>query len=196
MDYAWVAAGSQARSEQTAKSDQDNCMILDDAYDEAAHGAYFKDLATFVCDGLDACGYVHCPGEMMAMTDKWRQPRRVWAEYFRKWVDTPEPMALMLTCVFFDVRTVVGPAGLLEGLRSEVLRRTKDSRLFLALHGGQCADAPAAARPLRRPVRRPVDDPQRRTQGHHRPQAQRHRAGDRPRPRLRTGRRPRRGEHA
>lgn len=132
VDFAWVAAGSQARSEQTAKSDQDNCMILDDAYDEAAHGAYFKDLSTFVCDGLDACGYVHCPGEMMAMTDKWRQPRRVWAEYFRKWVDTPEPLALMLTCVFFDVRTVVGPAGLLEGLRSEVLRRTKDSRLFLA----------------------------------------------------------------
>jgi CBS domain-containing protein len=35
VDYAWVAAGSQARSEQTAKSDQDNCLILDDDYDEA-----------------------------------------------------------------------------------------------------------------------------------------------------------------
>jgi CBS domain-containing protein len=42
VDYAWVAAGSQARNEQTAKSDQDNCMVLDDAYDEAAHGDYFK----------------------------------------------------------------------------------------------------------------------------------------------------------
>lgn len=132
VDYAWVAAGSQARSEQTAKSDQDNCMILDDRYDEAQHGAYFKDLSTFVCDGLDACGYVHCPGEMMAMTDKWRQPRRVWAEYFRKWVDTPEPMALMLTCVFFDVRTVAGRAELLSGLRRDVLRRTKEAKLFLA----------------------------------------------------------------
>ena len=26
VDYVWVAAGSQARNEQTAKSDQDNCM--------------------------------------------------------------------------------------------------------------------------------------------------------------------------
>ena len=107
-------------------------MILDDAYDEATHGAYFKALATFVCDGLAACGYIHCPGEMMAMTDKWRQPRRVWAEYFRKWVDTPEPMALMLTCVFFDVRTIAGQAALLDGLRADVLRRTKDAKLFLA----------------------------------------------------------------
>ena len=38
-------------------------------YDEAAHGAYFKALASFVYDGLDACGYVYCPGEMMARTD-------------------------------------------------------------------------------------------------------------------------------
>ena len=132
IDYAWVAAGSQARSEQTAKSDQDNCMILDDAYDEAAHGAYFKSLATFVCDGLDACGYVHCPGEMMAMTDQWRQPQRVWAGYFRRWVDTPEPMALMLTCVFFDVRVVAGRKALLADLRADTLQRAKRARLFLA----------------------------------------------------------------
>jgi len=132
VDYAWVAAGSQARNEQTAKSDQDNCMILDDAYDEAAHGVYFKQLANWVCDGLAACGYVHCPGEMMAMTDKWRQPRRVWAEYFRRWVDTPEPMALMLTCVFFDVRVVDGRYDLLDGLRADMLKRTRGNGLFLA----------------------------------------------------------------
>jgi len=132
VDYAWVAAGSQARNEQTAKSDQDNCMILDDAYDETAHGAYFGRLARWVCDGLAACGYVHCPGEMMAMTDRWRQPRRVWAEYFRRWVDTPEPMALMLTCVFFDVRVVSGREDLLDGLRADVLRRTRGNGLFLA----------------------------------------------------------------
>jgi CBS domain-containing protein len=132
VDYAWVAAGSQARNEQTARSDQDNCMILDDAYDEAAHGVYFKQLANWVCDGLAACGYVHCPGEMMAMTDKWRQPRRVWAEYFRRWVDTPEPMALMLTCVFFDVRVVDGRYDLLDGLRADMLKRTRGNGLFLA----------------------------------------------------------------
>jgi CBS domain-containing protein len=132
VDFAWVAAGSQARHEQTAKSDQDNCMVLDDAYDEAAHGAYFKELATYVCDGLAACGYIHCPGNMMAMNDAWRLPRQAWAQHFRKWVDTPEPMALMLTCVFFDVRVVHGRTELLEGLRREVLARTRDNRLFLA----------------------------------------------------------------
>ncbi len=136
IDYAWVAAGSQGRNEQTAKSDQDNCLVLDDAYNEAEHGAYFRDLARFVCDGLDACGYVYCPGEMMAMTDEWRQPLRKWKQYFHGWIDKAEPKALMLTCVFFDQRFVYGRRELLDELRQEVLQRTRTQRLFLAFMVG------------------------------------------------------------
>ena len=132
VPYAWVAAGSQARSEQTAKSDQDNCMVLDDAYDEARHGHYFDALANFVNDGLDACGYVYCPGEMMARTAEWRQPLRRWIDYFDRWTETPEPKALMLTCVFFDMRLIHGHAPLLDELRRDVLQRTRDNRIFLA----------------------------------------------------------------
>lgn len=132
VDFAWVAAGSQARSEQTARTDQDNCMVLDDTYEEQAHGAYFKALAQFVCAGLDACGYVYCPGDMMAMTDTWRQPRRRWVDYFARWTGQPDPKSLMLTCVFFDLRRIEGHATLLDGLRREVLRRTQGNSIFLA----------------------------------------------------------------
>ena len=132
VDYVWVAAGSQARNEQTAKSDQDNCLVLDDAFDETLHGDYFGQLSRFVCDGLDACGYVHCPGEMMAMTDAWRQPRHRWAEYFRRWTREPEPQALMLTCVFFDMRAIAGKTSLLDGLRRDVLHSTRGNTIFLA----------------------------------------------------------------
>ncbi|MFB1017195.1 MAG: DUF294 nucleotidyltransferase-like domain-containing protein, partial [Burkholderiaceae bacterium] len=60
VPFAGVAAGSQGRSEQTARTDQDNCLVLDNSYDPAQHGTYFAALATFVCDGLHACGYVYC----------------------------------------------------------------------------------------------------------------------------------------
>ena len=132
IDYVWVAAGSQARNEQTAKSDQDNCLILDDAFDETAHGGYFRAFSKFVCDGLAECGYIHCPGDMMAMTDTWRQPRHIWADYFRKWVDSPKPKSLMLTCVFFDLRAIHGQAELLDGLRQQVVQHTRGNSLFLA----------------------------------------------------------------
>ncbi|NQW82118.1 MAG: CBS domain-containing protein [Polaromonas sp.] len=132
IDYAWVAAGSQARNEQAAKTDQDNCLILDDSFDETAHGTYFKTFSRFVCDGLNACGYIHCPGEMMAMTDTWRQPRQRWADYFKHWINTPDPQALMLTCVFFDLRLIHGQAALLDTLRHDLLLQTQGKSLFLA----------------------------------------------------------------
>ncbi|MDX1594140.1 MAG: putative nucleotidyltransferase substrate binding domain-containing protein [Gammaproteobacteria bacterium] len=132
VPYAWIAAGSQARNEQTAKSDQDNCMVIDDAYDEAEHGDYFRALSRRVCDGLDACGYVYCPGEMMAMTDEWRQPLATWRGYFDKWVNQPEPKALMLTCVFFDLRCIYGEETLFKKLRDHFLELTRGKSIFLA----------------------------------------------------------------
>ncbi|MCB1851438.1 MAG: cyclic nucleotide-binding/CBS domain-containing protein [Gammaproteobacteria bacterium] len=134
--YVWVAAGSQARNEQTAKSDQDNCMIIDDTYDPKLHGDYFKELAKFVCDGLNACGYVYCPGEMMATTDKWRQPLRVWKEYFSNWITQPEPMSLMLTSVFFDMRRVYGSRNLFRDIADHALEMTRGNRIFLAFMSG------------------------------------------------------------
>lgn len=132
LPYAWVAAGSQARGEQTARSDQDNCLVLGGSYDDARHGDYFEALSRQVCSGLDACGYVFCPGEMMAMTDTWRQPRARWAQYFRQWTDEPDAQALMLTGVFFDLRCIHGDSELLAGLRRETLRRTQASSIFQA----------------------------------------------------------------
>lgn len=143
VEYAWIAAGSQARHEQTVRSDQDNGLVLDDAYDEAAHGDYFRALAGFVNDGLDACGYVYCPGEMMARTDAWRQPRKRWREYFLEWTARPEPQALMLTCVFFDLRSVYGRESLVEDLRADLLRATRGNGVFLAnLVGNALAHKP------------------------------------------------------
>jgi len=132
IDYVWVAAGSQARNEQTAKSDQDNCLILDDAFDEAVHGAYFKAFSKWVCDGLAECGYIHCPGEMMAMTDNWRQPRHIWVDYFHQWIDQPTPKALMLSSVFFDLRAIHGKVELLDSLHSEVVAHSQGKSLFFA----------------------------------------------------------------
>ena len=136
VPYAWLAAGSQARSEQTAKSDQDNCLLLDDDYDPKEHGEYFKQLARFVCDGLNECGYFYCPGEMMAATDQWRQPMSIWKQYFSKWIDEPEPQALMLTCVFFDLRCVCGDQNLFRVLRKHLLEKTRGNRIFLAYMAG------------------------------------------------------------
>ncbi|TVS09618.1 MAG: cyclic nucleotide-binding protein [Wenzhouxiangella sp.] len=148
--YAFIVAGSLARGEQIAGSDQDNGMILDDAYDPDRHGVYFSRLAERVCDGLAECGYAYCPGDIMASNPRWRQPLSVWLTRFGRWIDRPDPSALMHSSIFFDLHCVSGQQSLLQRLRAEILSRTRKNRRFqghlaasalqfqpaLAWHGG------------------------------------------------------------
>lgn len=131
VPYCWVTGGSLARREQTVLSDQDNGLILSN---EASlqDDEYFAALARFVCDGLHGCGSIYCPGHVMATNPRWRQPLRVWRRYFDTWIDKPEPMALMLACVFFDLRAVGGDESLLRRLLPQVLAKSRQNRIFLA----------------------------------------------------------------
>jgi CBS domain-containing protein len=132
VPYAWLAAGSQGRQELTAGSDQDNGIVLDDSFREDGQRGYFRALAGFVCDGLHECGYVYCPGEMMATTERWCQPLSVWRGYFSEWIEQPQPKALMLSSVFFDFRSIGGDPMLFGRLHDLVLRKTRRNTIFLA----------------------------------------------------------------
>lgn len=131
VPYLWLACGSQGRQEQTGVSDQDNCLFIDDAATDGDM-AYFRDLARMVCDGLNACGYVYCPGEMMAMTPRWCQPMRVWRDYFAGWINRPDPMAQMLSSVMFDLRPIGGAARLFHDLQAETLDMAARNSIFVA----------------------------------------------------------------
>ncbi|NNK31526.1 MAG: cyclic nucleotide-binding/CBS domain-containing protein [Xanthomonadales bacterium] len=129
MPYAWIVFGSQAREEQTARTDQDNGLILErKARDEEAR--YFERLSTFVCDGLDQLGYVYCPGEVMALNSKWRVSLAKWKRHFDGWIDEPEPKSVMHSSIFFDMRCVHGDAGLVAELLDYATKRAKENRIF------------------------------------------------------------------
>lgn len=129
--YAWLACGSQGRQEQTGVSDQDNCLILQDGLNAEAM-TYFKPFAQFVSDGLHACGYVYCPGDMMATNPRWCQPVSVWRDYFRTWTRSPSKEAQMLASVMFDLRPIGGDATLFEGLQMETLEAAAANSIFTA----------------------------------------------------------------
>ncbi|MEM9781032.1 MAG: DUF294 nucleotidyltransferase-like domain-containing protein [Pseudomonadota bacterium] len=129
--YLWAVCGSQGRREQTGVSDQDNCLILDDSATEDDR-AYFEALARRVSDGLDACGFVYCPGDMMATNARWCQPLAMWRGYFHGWIEKPDPMARMLSSVMFDLRAVAGESRLLDDLKAETLEHAKRNSIFIA----------------------------------------------------------------
>ncbi|WP_295392230.1 DUF294 nucleotidyltransferase-like domain-containing protein [uncultured Thiodictyon sp.] len=131
VPYAWMVGGSQARREQSSYSDQDNALLIAD-HMKPEDDAYFAALAAIVNDGLNACGYIYCPGEVMARNPEWRQPLRIWKKYFNTWIRRPEPMALMLSSVFFDLRPVYDPEGMFEEIHDQVLNLSKANQLFIA----------------------------------------------------------------
>ncbi|GIU50570.1 cyclic nucleotide-binding protein [Shewanella sairae] len=135
MAFCWLAFGSQGRQDQAACSDQDNGLLLAHEPDEAAKG-YFDALSHAVCKGLDECGYVYCPGDIMAQNPKWRMSLDKWQQVFDNWVRTPEPKALMHASIFFDMRSVYGPQSLFDSLQDSVLSQTKGNDIFLAAFTG------------------------------------------------------------
>ncbi|KJG33132.1 cyclic nucleotide-binding/CBS domain-containing protein [Photobacterium angustum] len=132
IQYCFLALGSMARDEQLIVTDQDNAIILDNSYVHDKHNAYFEALATFVCDGLAACGYTYCTGGIMATNPEWRKTRHEWEQCFADWIDNPKPQALLNSSIFFDLGGVWGRLRWAKQLNGFIVRRARNSPRFLA----------------------------------------------------------------
>ena len=128
--YCWVVLGSQGRMEQGLGSDQDSALLLDDAY-RPEHDAYFAALAERVVAGLELCGYPRCPGDMMASNPDWRLRNSDWAVHFGRWINSPDPDALLNTQTFFDMRPLYGDNALHARLASAIGAAAPGSPRFL-----------------------------------------------------------------
>lgn len=128
--FVWLAFGSQGRKEQTLNSDQDNSFLLADGAQQSDIN-YFLELATYVCDGLNACGVQHCPGDIMAKNAQWCLPLADWKSKFFNWIDVPDPKAILNTSIFFDMRMVQGDATLFGHLQDSIFQYVKGKSFFL-----------------------------------------------------------------
>lgn len=128
MAWTWMAFGSQARLEQGLVSDQDNGLLLAES-PEGEAAEYFLKLAEFVCDGLNECGYIYCPGGVMAKGE-WRMGYADWRKTFSRWMLEPKPKSVMQSSIFFDMRGVAGDLAMPRRLQSEVLQQASQSKIF------------------------------------------------------------------
>lgn len=132
VPYCFLALGSMARDEQLIVTDQDNALILDNSFIAEQHDAYFQQLATFVCDGLAACGYSYCSGNIMATNPQWRQPLNVWQQYFTDWIEQPSAERLLHSNIFFDLDAVWGQTQWADQLNQLILAKAAARPHFLA----------------------------------------------------------------
>ena len=134
VPLCWIALGSEGRLEQTFSTDQDNALIFD--ADDVAAPRLRKILAPFaraVNEKLAACGFLLCPGNIMAGNPKWCLTLDEWRRTFRGWIHEPDPQALLDASVLFDFRPIYGNAALAERLREWLLPVVASRPVFLRL---------------------------------------------------------------
>jgi PAS domain S-box-containing protein len=134
VPYAFLALGSQGRQELTFSSDQDNAIVFDAPPETAAAaGEHLLKIGRRVCGWLDQAGFPYCHGEIMAQNPKWCQPLSVWKQYFRDWIQHPEPQQLLEFSIFFDFRAVCGAVELAQELREQVHEAARATPNFLPI---------------------------------------------------------------
>lgn len=135
LRWCWLAFGSEGRYEQTLSTDQDNGIVFEPSAavpPESARGSLLA-FARAVNRKLDACGFPLCKGGVMAGNADCCLSLEEWRTRFSRWMQTPEPKALLGASIYFDFRPLYGDEELADTLRGWLLDAARDARLFLRL---------------------------------------------------------------
>ena len=135
LGWCWLSFGSEGRLEQTIATDQDNGLAFL-AHDGSSPEEARRRLLPFareVNEGLDACGFPLCKGNVMGSNPQLCLSVEEWQEKMSGWVANTDPQALLDASICFDFRPMAGDAALSEPMRSTLLARARARPAFLRL---------------------------------------------------------------
>jgi CBS domain-containing protein len=133
--YCWLSFGSEARREQTLRTDQDNGLVYADPPPHLREraAAYYARLAQDAIRGLMTLGYPPCPAGAMASNPQWCQPLSVWTAYLQRWMHEISRHHVLAACIYFDLRPVGGASDLVAPLIQLIRAEAPTRRVFLEL---------------------------------------------------------------
>ncbi|MBB1075913.1 cyclic nucleotide-binding domain-containing protein [Rhodoferax sp. 4810] len=122
-----LVMGSEGRSEQILKTDQDNALLLRDGFSHpelaSATQAFSAALLTF--------GYPPCPGNIMVTNPLWCQSLASFRETVGQWLFGGDAEGTMNLAIFLDARAVAGDASLLTNAREHTLNLAIGSSTYI-----------------------------------------------------------------
>jgi DNA polymerase-3 subunit epsilon/CBS domain-containing protein len=131
--YCLLVLGSGGRGESLLAPDQDNAVIIDDAYqgDLDAPDDWFTLWAGHLNRLLDEAGIPYCKGGVMARNRAWRKRLAEWRDQADAWVASPKPENLLNVDIFFDFAPVLGSDALAWKLRAHALDDAGRARVLI-----------------------------------------------------------------
>lgn len=131
IDFTWIAMGSEGRDEQLFYTDQDNGIIFKDSDNRASTRATLLNFAKDVNHDLDKLGFPLCTGNIMAMNPECCLSDTEWRLRFSRWINNPDPEALLNATIYFDFKGIAGNVSLAEQLRKWLCDVVPSQDLFL-----------------------------------------------------------------
>lgn len=126
---ALLVMGSEGRSEQVLRTDQDNAVIFD-GLSQTEQAGLAAAMQSFT-QALITIGFPPCPGNIMVSNPLWCQSLAGFKAQLREWFDRPDEEGFMHLAIFCDAQVVLGQEAYLDALRGLLFARLRDNPLFL-----------------------------------------------------------------
>ncbi|NJB35433.1 DUF294 nucleotidyltransferase-like domain-containing protein [Croceivirga sp. JEA036] len=145
VPFAWLAMGSQGRSEQLLHTDQDNALVFQNVPKEQfiAIQRYFLGLAKEITKAMHTIGYAYCPADMMASNPKWCTSLNEFKKLSTQWITNPGPNEMLLSIIFFDYNKVYGDVAIVQELSEHILKTIENYPVFLTHLAGSAMANPS-----------------------------------------------------
>ncbi len=123
-----VLLGSEGRGEQTARTDQDNALLLARELPAGEVDAFRSGFS----GALAAFGFPTCPGNVMVNNPVWSQSLDGFLRQLRLWVLEGSPEAAMNIAIFFDAAPVAGDSELATQAKRALVELMRGENALIA----------------------------------------------------------------
>lgn len=123
-----LVMGSEGRSEQLIKTDQDNALILRDGFSFEG----LDEITAAFTAGLIEFGYPPCPGGIMLSRPLWCQPLAAFKDTLKRWLFSGAADGPMNLAIFLDAAVVAGDASLLEQAHAHLDHLLQDDAAYFS----------------------------------------------------------------
>ena len=122
-----LALGSEGRSEQVLKTDQDNALIISNEIEKPD-----PHLLEGFSELLMACGWPRCPGNIMVSNPHWVFSQKALQKRIQGWMDNSNPERMMEMAMMADADHLAGNSKLLDGFFDELNSQLGRRQSFLS----------------------------------------------------------------
>jgi CBS domain-containing protein len=126
-EVTFIVMGSEGRSEQVIRTDQDNAVIYDDKIDADALGAFCEDFSHH----LIQLGFPPCDGNIMVSNPAWRMTLSGYKKLINTWFDHPTMTGFMNLSILCDAQSVIGDPLRLATIKQSIGKQIENNSMFL-----------------------------------------------------------------